>query len=237
MNLRALAALVVVVLAALTIKDARASRSDRSLTTQKEKVSYALGVNVAKQLRTSAIDIDPEVFDRGLKDALFTKSMLTEQEVNAIVAGVQKEAKARRFAAQHQQVRFREDRAGDAQQQQPAARLGIMFKLDPRLVSGVYGSAGDRWVSPPKYVKVGEGKTCAVEVKAISPPSVSASPKWTAVDPDMVTITPSEGNLVRLLVQRSGQTHVRVTAGDQFRVLTIAAGFKNNVLQVEISQD
>src|SRR5579871_6111991 len=48
---------------------------------QKEKASYALGMNVGTGLHRQSVDIDPDVFAQGLKDALSGgKTLLTDDE-------------------------------------------------------------------------------------------------------------------------------------------------------------
>ena len=41
-----------------------------ALTTDKDKLSYAMGMDLGDQLKTRSVDIDPAVFGQGLKDAL-----------------------------------------------------------------------------------------------------------------------------------------------------------------------
>ena len=121
----------------------------------------------------------------------------------------------------------------------PRARVLIPPReMDPRIATGNYG--GERWVSPPTCTRVGEGKTCTVEARVqgsdATGRSVSFTPKWTSADPEMVTVTPSEGNQVKILVLRPGQTSVRVSSPAFSKELTIKAAYQNNVLQVDISQ-
>jgi FKBP-type peptidyl-prolyl cis-trans isomerase FklB len=55
-----------------------------ALKTQKEKESYALGMNIGMGLKRQPISVDPAVVARGLRDALgASKTMLTEDEMKA----------------------------------------------------------------------------------------------------------------------------------------------------------
>ena len=40
------------------------------LKTQKDKQSYAIGANMGKGLKKSAVDVDPEILTRAIKDTL-----------------------------------------------------------------------------------------------------------------------------------------------------------------------
>jgi FKBP-type peptidyl-prolyl cis-trans isomerase len=66
------------------------------LKTQKDKLSYALGVSTGKNFKINAIDVDPNVFAQGLKDTLAgNKPLLTDGEVNALITAAQKEIQAK----------------------------------------------------------------------------------------------------------------------------------------------
>lgn len=134
--------------------------------------------------------------------------------------------------------------AGKASQEAagPAAALTgikVSFKLDPRLTRGMY--MGDRWVSPPVYTStVHEGKELTVEARAegldAGGRQVKISPTWTPADPDMVTVTLGQGNDVKITVQRAGQSSLEVASPGYSKKLAIKAIYKNNTVQVEISQ-
>ena len=59
-----------------------------TLSTQKQKVSYALGMGLGKNLKRDSVEVDPAIILRGLKDAIAgNKLLLTDEEAkNAIVA-------------------------------------------------------------------------------------------------------------------------------------------------------
>ncbi len=64
----------------------------KALQTTKEKQSYSLGADIGSKLKAQPIEIDPDVFVQGLKDA-FTKGkmLMTEQEIKESLSGLQKE--------------------------------------------------------------------------------------------------------------------------------------------------
>jgi FKBP-type peptidyl-prolyl cis-trans isomerase len=75
------------------------------LKTDKEKLSYAMGMDLGKQLRLQSVEIDAELFKQGLRDALSgAKTLMTEQEVRAAIAGLQAGLKEKQTALQNEQL-------------------------------------------------------------------------------------------------------------------------------------
>ncbi len=66
------------------------------LKTQKDKVSYIIGMDIGKNFKRQSIDIDPDILAKGLKDALSGgKALLTDQEMRETMAVFQKEMTAK----------------------------------------------------------------------------------------------------------------------------------------------
>ncbi len=65
------------------------------LKTQKEKASYAIGMNIGKSLHNNALDnVDPNILLRGLKDALAgNKPLLTDADAQAALTAAQADAR------------------------------------------------------------------------------------------------------------------------------------------------
>ncbi|MBI3645252.1 MAG: FKBP-type peptidyl-prolyl cis-trans isomerase [Acidobacteriales bacterium] len=62
------------------------------LKTQKDKFSYALGMNVGTSMRKQAVEVDPNILLQGLKAALAGgKTLLTPEEAQAALMEVQSE--------------------------------------------------------------------------------------------------------------------------------------------------
>ena len=71
-----------------------------TLKTQKDKVSYAMGMNFGTGFRKQSIDIDPAILARGLKDALSNgKTLLTEDEARAILTQLQSDMRKKQQEA------------------------------------------------------------------------------------------------------------------------------------------
>jgi FKBP-type peptidyl-prolyl cis-trans isomerase FklB len=61
-----------------------------TLKTQKEKASYAMGMNFGAGLRKQSVDIDPAILARGLRDSFSNgKTLLTEDEARAVLTQLQ----------------------------------------------------------------------------------------------------------------------------------------------------
>ena len=70
------------------------------LATEKDKLSYAMGMDLGQQLKTQSVEIDPAVFGRGLADALSGgKTLLTTEEAKAAITELQKAMIVRRAEA------------------------------------------------------------------------------------------------------------------------------------------
>jgi FKBP-type peptidyl-prolyl cis-trans isomerase len=67
-----------------------------ALNTKKEKVSYAIGADLGGKLKSSSIDVDPNILTRALKDSLTgAKSAMTDDEVRATLSDLTKDLQAK----------------------------------------------------------------------------------------------------------------------------------------------
>jgi len=70
-----------------------------TLKTQKEKASYAIGMNIGKNLKRDSVEIDAAMLYRALKDALAgNKLLLTDEEAKAALMALQTEVRAKEEA-------------------------------------------------------------------------------------------------------------------------------------------
>lgn len=71
-----------------------------ALVTQKDKISYCIGVNVAKSFKLQKIEVDVDVLMRGLKDELSGgKILVTDAELRAVLTGLQNELRQKQTQA------------------------------------------------------------------------------------------------------------------------------------------
>ena len=67
-----------------------------TLKTQKDKLSYSLGMDIAKSLKNQEIDIDPALLAKGLIDGLSgAKALLTDDEIKEVFATLQRDMTAK----------------------------------------------------------------------------------------------------------------------------------------------
>ncbi len=68
-----------------------------TLKTQKEKVSYSIGIDIGNSMKKQSLDIDPNTLSRGIKDALSgNKPLLSDKEMQETMTQFQKEMIAKR---------------------------------------------------------------------------------------------------------------------------------------------
>jgi FKBP-type peptidyl-prolyl cis-trans isomerase FklB len=69
------------------------------LSTQKAKLSYALGMNIGSGVKSQPVDIDPDILARGMKDAMTgAKPLLTDDEVKGVLTQAQTEMRQKQQA-------------------------------------------------------------------------------------------------------------------------------------------
>ncbi len=84
--------LLSVVLGVVLLASQADAQEKRPLQTSMEKQSYSIGADIGNKLKAQSLEIDPEVFAQGLKDAVSgSKLRLTEQEINETLSNLQKE--------------------------------------------------------------------------------------------------------------------------------------------------
>ena len=84
------------ILAILFIATQVFAAENKLLKTDKDKTSYALGMNAGANFKQQSIDINSDVFVKGLKDALSgAKPLLTDDEIRSTLTVLQKEMMAK----------------------------------------------------------------------------------------------------------------------------------------------
>ena len=69
---------------------AAGSQTASAFKTQKDKVSYAIGMSIGANLHKQSVDVDPKVLAQGLQDAMSGgKTLLSEDEERATLTDLQ----------------------------------------------------------------------------------------------------------------------------------------------------
>jgi len=72
-----------------------------AFTTQKEKRSYAIGMEMGKGVKIQGIDVDPAIMVQGLKDGLSdVKPQMSEEELRQVITALQQEIRQKQMKAQ-----------------------------------------------------------------------------------------------------------------------------------------
>jgi FKBP-type peptidyl-prolyl cis-trans isomerase len=102
---------------ATTKKPATAAKPATALTlkTQKEKASYALGMNIGAGFKRQEIPVDPALVARGLRDAMTgAKPLLTDKDAQAALTQLKTEVNQKMQAQQQaMQAKAHEEAAGN----------------------------------------------------------------------------------------------------------------------------
>jgi FKBP-type peptidyl-prolyl cis-trans isomerase FklB len=100
------------------------------LKTQKDKASYAIGMNIGKGLKESlkkdSVDVDSDILVRGMKDALAgNKQLLTDEESQAALAALQADLKKHQQEVQAAEA-AKNSKAGEAYMAANKAKPGVV---------------------------------------------------------------------------------------------------------------
>jgi FKBP-type peptidyl-prolyl cis-trans isomerase len=107
-------------------RTATGAKTPLTLKTDKEKASYAIGVNIGKSMRKDTVDIDPAIFSRGMKDALSGgKLLLTDDEMRTTLTKLQADLRVKQEA-----IMQRAKKAGDDFLTQNKTKDGVVALPD-----------------------------------------------------------------------------------------------------------
>lgn len=95
--------------------DAPAPKTDSPapFASQKDKVSYAIGMNIASSLQRQPVDLNPDVLTEGLKDGMAGKTKITEEEARAAIIQFQADMRAKQEAKMKEETETNK-KEGDA---------------------------------------------------------------------------------------------------------------------------
>jgi FKBP-type peptidyl-prolyl cis-trans isomerase FklB len=111
-------------------RTATGAKTPLTLKTDKDKVSYAIGVNIGKSMRKDSVDIDPTIFSRGMKDALAGgKLLLTDDEMKVALTKLQTELRAKQEQAMQKAGEINK-KAGDGFLAQNKTKEGVVALPD-----------------------------------------------------------------------------------------------------------
>lgn len=72
------------------------AQEDQALKTEKEKISYILGVDIGTNMKKHSVDVDPDILSQGVKDGLSgAKLRLSDNEIREIMTSFQQKIRAK----------------------------------------------------------------------------------------------------------------------------------------------
>jgi FKBP-type peptidyl-prolyl cis-trans isomerase FklB len=111
-------------------RTATGAKTPLTLKTDKDKVSYAIGVNIGKSMRKDTVDVDPAIFARGMKDALAGgKLLLTDDQMKVVLTKLQGDLRARQEEAMQKAAEINK-KAGDDFLAQNKTKEGVVALPD-----------------------------------------------------------------------------------------------------------
>ena len=91
--------IAVAVIGLMFLASSACADENAELKTEKDRLSYSLGMDIGRTLKSQAIDFDPETLARGIRDAHSGENLqLTEEEFRATMARFQEDMKAKQQA-------------------------------------------------------------------------------------------------------------------------------------------
>lgn len=122
----------VVALCAVFVTSQAGAAEKMQLKTQKDKISYTIGLDMGNSLKKQSIDVDPKVLARGVKDALSgAKPLMTEQELQETITALRNDLMAKQkemMAKQQEQMKIlgeKNKKEGDAFLAENAKKEGV----------------------------------------------------------------------------------------------------------------
>jgi len=92
--------LAVALCAMVAFSGASFAADDPELKSDKEKISYSIGMDIGGNLKRGAVEVDPDILAKGLKDSYGGgKTLLTEDQARQAIEGFQKTLTAKKAEA------------------------------------------------------------------------------------------------------------------------------------------
>jgi FKBP-type peptidyl-prolyl cis-trans isomerase FklB len=112
--------------------------------------------------------------------------------------------------------------------------IQLTYKRDPRQVDAFRGIGP--WAAGPSYGGATAQDTVEVRAEGVdaSGKRLKISPQWIPTDPEMVTVSPSEGDDVKIAVHRAGESKLKIAYQGFSMELVVKAQKPNNLMVFEI---
>ncbi len=114
--------------------------------------------------------------------------------------------------------------------------IQLSYKRDPRQVDPYRGIGA--WASGPSYAGATAQDTVETMARAVDTKGqpVTASLEWIPSDPEMVTVSPSQGDHVKITVHKTGESRLKITTRGFSKELVVKANSAGKFIVFEITQ-
>ena len=114
--------------------------------------------------------------------------------------------------------------------------IQLSFKRDPRLVDPFRGIGP--WVTGSNYGGATAQDTVEARAEGVDATGkpTKISPQWIPSDPEMVTVSPSQGDNVKITVHKAGESKLKITYQSLSKELEIRAKYINKFMLFEIGE-
>jgi FKBP-type peptidyl-prolyl cis-trans isomerase len=114
--------------------------------------------------------------------------------------------------------------------------IQLSFKRDPRAVDPTRGLGP--WVSGPNYGGATAQDTVEVRAEGVDAAGKPAkiNPQWIPSDPEIVTVSPSQGDDVQIKVHRAGESKLKITYQGVSKELVVRAKYEGKFMLFEIEE-
>jgi FKBP-type peptidyl-prolyl cis-trans isomerase FklB len=114
--------------------------------------------------------------------------------------------------------------------------IQLSFKRDPRMVDPFRGIGP--WVTGSSYGGATAQDTVEARAEGVDASGKPAkiSPEWVPSDPEMVTVSPSQGDDVQIRVHRAGESRMKITYQGVSKELVVRAKYQGKFMLFEIEE-
>ncbi len=119
-------AILLFVLFYFACSDSGQKQAVTNLGSQKDSLSYSIGMDFATRYKAESIDIDPEIFSQGLKDAYYDRDLLlTADESQAVIQEFQRQLRVQKQEEAKQEAE-KNKATGEAFLKENARKKGVV---------------------------------------------------------------------------------------------------------------
>ena len=76
-----------------------AAKGETEMKTLEQKVAYTVGLNLARSMKQSGVEIDPALVARGLRDGMADKPAMTDQQIQEVMVAFRQQMMAKQAGA------------------------------------------------------------------------------------------------------------------------------------------